>query len=150
MTPKRLKCSFVGCNNEHSSRHLLPTSEPLKTQCITFVFEGNGPHPSPIYLNVSMFTRIIRDPASPTEVVIISVFFFYEFLRITFLNNVLAMQRMRQGCQVLTAKPAQFLLKTSPKLVQSHFREVKYTFFWAVPLVKVAFHGLNIMLLGLL
>ncbi len=39
MSPKRLRCFDVGCNNEHSSRHLLPTSEPLKTQWITFVFE---------------------------------------------------------------------------------------------------------------
>ncbi len=29
-----------------------------------FGFEGNVP---PIYLNMSMFARIIRDPASPTE-----------------------------------------------------------------------------------
>ncbi len=37
--------TLVGCNNEHSSRHLLPTSEPLKTQRIniTLIFEGNAP-----------------------------------------------------------------------------------------------------------
>ncbi len=48
MSPiKRLSCFVVGCNNEHSSRHLLLTSEPLKTQRInvTFVFEGNAPIP---------------------------------------------------------------------------------------------------------
>ncbi len=37
MTPKRSRCLVVGCNNEHSSRYLLPTSEPLKK--ITFGFE---------------------------------------------------------------------------------------------------------------
>ncbi len=64
MTPEQLRCFVVECNNEHSSRHLLLISEPLKTQRIIFVFEGNVP---PIYLNVSMFTQIIRDPASPRE-----------------------------------------------------------------------------------
>ncbi len=62
MTPKRLRCFVVGCNNEHSSRHLLPLSERLKR--ITFDSELNVPS---IYLNVSMFTQIIRDPASSTE-----------------------------------------------------------------------------------
>ncbi len=49
MSPiKRLRCFVVGCNNEHSSCHLLPTSEPLKMQRInvTFVFEGNAPIPN--------------------------------------------------------------------------------------------------------
>ncbi len=32
ISPKRLRCFVAGCNNEHSSRHLLLTSEPLKTQ----------------------------------------------------------------------------------------------------------------------
>ncbi len=79
---KRLRCFVVGCNNEHSSRHLLPTSEPL-TQWTSFVCEGNAP---PIYLNVSMFARIICDPASPIEEVSVS---FYESLQIAFPNNVL-------------------------------------------------------------
>ncbi len=41
----------------------------------------------PIYLNASMFARIIRDPASPTEEV--SIRLFYEPLQIAFPNNVL-------------------------------------------------------------
>ncbi len=48
---KRLRCFVVGCNNEYSSRHLLPTSEPLKTQRITFVFKGNAPPDLPKYLS---------------------------------------------------------------------------------------------------
>ncbi len=75
MSPiERLRCFVVGCNNEYSSRHLLPTSEPLKTQRInvTFVFEGNAP--KPICLNAFMFAGIIRDPASSTEEVSIRVF----------------------------------------------------------------------------
>ncbi len=82
MTPKRLRCFVVGYNNEHSSRHLLPSSEPLKR--ITFGFEGNAPS---IYLNVSMFARIIRDPDSSTEEV--SKVFLSESLQIAFPNNVL-------------------------------------------------------------
>ncbi len=69
MTPKQLRCFVVGCNNEHSSNHLLLSSEPLKG--IVFGFEGNAPS---IYLNASMFTRIIRDPASCTEEVSTSFF----------------------------------------------------------------------------
>ncbi len=91
MTPKRFWCYVVGCNNEHSSRHLLPSSEPLKM--ITFGSEGNVPS---IYLNVSMFTQIIRDPASPTEEVCTSVFL-YQSLQIAFTNNVLIC-KFRDAC----------------------------------------------------
>ncbi len=62
-----------------------------------------------------------------------------------------------QGCQVFTTKPAQLLLKTSPKRVQSRFeggppvkiafRGVKYTFFGGIPLVRFALQGLNITFL---
>ncbi len=45
-----------------------------------------------------------------------------------------------QGWQVFATKPAQLLLKTSPKLAQSHFEG-------GSP-VKFAFQGLNITLLG--
>ncbi len=62
MTPNRLRYFVVGCNNEHSSSHLLPTSELLKR--ITFGFKENA---SSIYLNASIFTQIIRDPASSTD-----------------------------------------------------------------------------------
>ncbi len=51
---------------------------------VTFVFEGNAP---PIYLNVSIVTWIISDPASATEE--LSIRFFYESLQIAFPNNVL-------------------------------------------------------------
>ncbi len=39
---KRMRWFVVGCNNKYSSRHLLLTSELLKTQWVTFVFEGNA------------------------------------------------------------------------------------------------------------
>ncbi len=42
MSPKRLKRFVAGCNNENTSHNLLPTSELLKTQRITCVFEGNA------------------------------------------------------------------------------------------------------------
>ncbi len=84
---KRLRCFVDGCNNEYSSCHLLPTSEPLKTQRINVTLVLKGMLRSPICLNASMFARIIRDPASSTEEVSIRVF--NESLQITFLNNVL-------------------------------------------------------------
>ncbi len=67
-----------------------PTSEPLKTQRINVTFALKGMCRSPIYINASMFARIIRDPASSTEEV--SIRFFYESLQIAFPNNVLVSQ----------------------------------------------------------
>lgn len=52
MSPKKHKCSVVGCNNEHSSFHLLPTSEPLKTQWMDFIYEGKAPLKIPKYVYV--------------------------------------------------------------------------------------------------
>ncbi len=50
MTSKQLRCFLVGCNNEHNSHHLLPSSERLKR--ILFVSERNA---ASICLNASMF-----------------------------------------------------------------------------------------------
>ncbi len=83
ISPKRLRCFVAGCNNEHSSRHLLPTSEPLKTQWLHLFLKRIYP----IYLNALMFARIIRDPASPPEEV--SVRFHNTFLKIVLPNNML-------------------------------------------------------------
>ncbi len=47
MASKRTWCSVLGCNNEHSSRFDVPKSEPLKTQWLSFVFEGNSPPDQP-------------------------------------------------------------------------------------------------------
>ncbi len=81
---KRLRCFVVGCNNEHGMHHLLPTSAPLKTQRITFVFEGNAPADLPKGIYV---WQIIHDPVSPTQEV--SIRYFYESLQTAFPNNVL-------------------------------------------------------------
>ncbi len=83
---KWLKCLVVGCNNEWSGHHLLLTSEPLKTQRINDTFALKGMRRSLIYINVSMFKQIIRDPASSREIV------FDESLQIAFANNVLINQ----------------------------------------------------------
>ncbi len=94
MCVQRLRCFVVGCNNEYSSCHLLPTSEPLKAQRInvTFVFGWNAP--IPICLNVSMFAQIIGDAASSTEGVSIRVF--NESLQIAFPNNSTALHPMEE------------------------------------------------------
>ncbi len=52
MSPiKWLKCFVVGSNNEYSSRQLLQTSEPLKTQKININFALKGMYRSPNYIN---------------------------------------------------------------------------------------------------
>jgi len=79
---KRLRHSVVGCINEYSIHHLLPTSEPLKW--ILFVFEGNAP---PDLHKCVCSMRTIRDPASSTEEG--SIRGFNKSLQITFPNNVL-------------------------------------------------------------
>ncbi len=48
---KRFRCFVVGCNNKHRSRHLLPTSEPLKTQRINVTFALKWMRRSPICPN---------------------------------------------------------------------------------------------------
>ncbi len=54
---KRLRCFVFGCNNEHSSRQLLPTSELLKSQRINVTFALKWMHRSPICLHASMHSR---------------------------------------------------------------------------------------------
>ncbi len=88
MSPiKQLKCLLVGCNNEDSSRHLLPTSEPLKRINVTFVFEGDAPIPiyinAPVCTNHSWSSFIYRRSEYKG---------FYESLQIAFPNNVLVSQ----------------------------------------------------------
>ncbi len=114
MAPKRLRCFVVGCKNEHGCRHLLPTSEPLKTQWISFVFEGDAPPDLPkcVYVCSNHFTQdcfvnegqykagfatklilrdgsvpTVRDPASPSAEVSHIVFFVF-FLFASNPNNV--------------------------------------------------------------
>lgn len=52
MSPKQLRCAVVGCKKEHKSIHLLPTSEPLRTQWIRFIFAGKAPLNLPKFVYV--------------------------------------------------------------------------------------------------
>ncbi|XP_067299127.1 uncharacterized protein [Pseudorasbora parva] len=58
MSRKRMRCFVVGCRNEHNSRHLLPTSEPLRTQWMSFAFKGHTPPnlPKCVYVCSNHFT----------------------------------------------------------------------------------------------
>ncbi len=84
MSPiKRLSCLVVGCNDEYSSHHLLPTSESLKTQRIKVIYAFKGMRRSPICLNASVRANHSRSSF---------IYMFYESLQITFPNNVLVIQ----------------------------------------------------------
>ncbi len=111
MASKRSWCSVLGCNNEHSSRFDVPKSEPLKTQWLSFVFEGNSPpdqpqffhvcanHFSPCFINEGQFKAgfakklllkkgsvpTIRVPAAPPEEVCnVLLTFILQFFTIIF------------------------------------------------------------------
>lgn len=45
-------CSVVGCNTPHKSLHHVPTSDPLKTQWMDFIFAGAVPRHVSKYLLV--------------------------------------------------------------------------------------------------
>ncbi len=66
----RLRCSVVGCNNEYSIRHLLPTPEPQRIN-VNFGLKGMRLSRSTY---MSLFAQIIHETASSTEEVSIRVF----------------------------------------------------------------------------
>ncbi len=90
---------------------MFPTSEPLRTQCISFVLNGNAPPNTPkfVYVCTNNFTPhcflnegqfkagfvkklklkdrsvpIVRDPAAPPEEVSLTLYIFYDCLQIAF------------------------------------------------------------------
>jgi len=83
---ERLRRLVVGCYNEYSSRNLLPTSEPLKTQRINVTFVLKGMSRSPICINAS-----VRENLSWSRLTYRRSEYkgFYESLHIAFPNNVL-------------------------------------------------------------
>ncbi len=66
------------CNTEHSSRHLLLTSEPLKTHVLRLFLKGM----CPVYLHANHSWSGFTSRRSEYKT-------FNESLQITFLNNVL-------------------------------------------------------------
>ncbi len=52
MSRKQSRCSVFGYKTEHKSLHFLPASEPLWTQWITLIFQGNVPQNLPKYIYV--------------------------------------------------------------------------------------------------
>ncbi len=75
--------TVVGCDNEHSSCQLLPTSEQLKMQWITFVFEGNA-HPQFTYMLLCSCESFVIQ-LHLHEKWILFVFFFMNLCQLPFL-----------------------------------------------------------------